>query len=340
MKKEKKIIIIVIALSLIILIGGGSYAWFNYYQVSDVSNILVAGDIRMTLEEGMDTVTLTNVFPETKEEARSHGGNTLTFEVNGANTSNKAIVYNILLNKGTSKDGKIRFQDNELKFDLVEIINNEEVYLVENANFDTLSNTSIYDNIVPGSTNSVSHTYKLRVWVNESVIISETETGNHVYTPSEYKDLYATVKIAVKGETVEGETKTVTFDADGGVVPVSTKNVIVGNNYGYLPTPTKEGYTFLGWNGKNKFSGLIKGKSLNDTTGADRTLEGHSVTDFINVNMQNNTYYLSGLSSDLRTYVAAYNGNNEDLYGTVTISDTGWYVLERVDKNTVMILYK
>ena len=35
-----------------------------------------------------------------------------------------------------------------------------------------------------------------------------------------------------------------------------------------------------------------------------------------------------------------YNGNNEDLYGTVTISDTGWYVLERVDKNTVMILYK
>ncbi len=254
MKKKNIIIIVVAVLGIILLIGGGSYAFFNYYQVSNISNVLIAGDIRMSIQEGSDTITLTNVFPETKEEARSHDGNTLTFTLSGANTSSKAIGYNILLNDGTSKAGKIRFLPNELRFDLVEIIDNNEVYLVENANYNTLSDTSIYDNVVPGNTNSVSHTYKIRVWVDENVIISETESGNHVYTPSEYKNLYATVKIAVKGETQDGSMYTVTFDADGGNVPVSTKNVIVGNNYGILPTPTKEGYTFLGWNGKNMFN--------------------------------------------------------------------------------------
>lgn len=46
----------------------------------------------------------------------------------------------------------------------------------------------------------------------------------------------------------------VTFDLDGGTSPISSKKVLIGSNYGYLPTPTKEGYTFLGWNGKNLFN--------------------------------------------------------------------------------------
>ncbi len=260
MTKKKKIIIISIVALVIVLIGGGSYAWFNYYKVSDLTNLLVAGDISLKLEEGEDTLVLTNVFPETKEEARSHDGNVLTFSVNGSNGSSKAILYNILLNHGNIKSGKTRFSDDELRFDLIEIVNNNEVYLVEAASFSTLSDTSIYDNIVPANTNSVSHTYKIRVWVDEGVTISETVTGNHIYTPNAYKNLYATVKIAVKGENIEGTKYTVTFDANGGTVGISSKDVIQGQKYGFLPTPTKEGYTFMGWNGKNLFdsSKLLK----------------------------------------------------------------------------------
>lgn len=40
---------------------------------------------------------------------------------------------------------------------------------------------------------------------------------------------------------------TVTFDANGGEVSTSTKTVSYGREYGELPTPTREGYTFLGW---------------------------------------------------------------------------------------------
>ncbi len=44
---------------------------------------------------------------------------------------------------------------------------------------------------------------------------------------------------------------TVTFDADGGAVTPSSKNYVKNNYYTDLPTPTKQGYEFLGWNSKN-----------------------------------------------------------------------------------------
>ena len=44
---------------------------------------------------------------------------------------------------------------------------------------------------------------------------------------------------------------TVTFDANGGTLSENTKQVSYNEPYGELPTPTREGYTFLGWHGKN-----------------------------------------------------------------------------------------
>ena len=40
---------------------------------------------------------------------------------------------------------------------------------------------------------------------------------------------------------------TVTFNANGGSVDPTSKTVTFGSTYGDLPTPTREGYTFLGW---------------------------------------------------------------------------------------------
>lgn len=45
----------------------------------------------------------------------------------------------------------------------------------------------------------------------------------------------------------------VTFDPNGGILDINNKRVVTGNAYGNLPTPIREGYTFKGWNGKNKF---------------------------------------------------------------------------------------
>lgn len=45
----------------------------------------------------------------------------------------------------------------------------------------------------------------------------------------------------------QNTTYTVTFDPNGGSVSNNSKTVTYGSNYGTLPTPTRNGYTFDGW---------------------------------------------------------------------------------------------
>ncbi len=45
----------------------------------------------------------------------------------------------------------------------------------------------------------------------------------------------------------EGISSTVTFNPSGGTVEPTGKTVTYGSTYGELPTPTREGYAFLGW---------------------------------------------------------------------------------------------
>ena len=46
---------------------------------------------------------------------------------------------------------------------------------------------------------------------------------------------------------------TITFDSNGGTISQNNKEVTIGKKYGDLPVPTKNGYTFKGWIGKNIF---------------------------------------------------------------------------------------
>ncbi len=62
----------------------------------------------------------------------------------------------------------------------------------------------------------------------------------------------------------------VTLDAQGGKLEKTTKNVIIGQKYGELPTPTKDGYTFMGWNGNNLAS-MINSNNYTITHHRDRT---------------------------------------------------------------------
>ncbi|MBO5744545.1 MAG: PASTA domain-containing protein, partial [Clostridia bacterium] len=45
----------------------------------------------------------------------------------------------------------------------------------------------------------------------------------------------------------EAQNLTVTFNANGGSVSTSSKSITYGSTYGTLPTPTRSGYTFVGW---------------------------------------------------------------------------------------------
>ncbi len=69
-------------------------------------------------------------------------------------------------------------------------------------------------------------------------------------------------------------TYTVKFDANGGTVEPETMKVTYGCLYGELPTPTRKGYTFVGWFTKPNGGTQVKADA-EVTTAADRTLHAH-----------------------------------------------------------------
>ena len=56
--------------------------------------------------------------------------------------------------------------------------------------------------------------------------------------------------------TLTPESYTLTLDPNGGSVSTTSKTVTYDSTYGELPTPTRTGYTFNGWKGKNLYSDL------------------------------------------------------------------------------------
>ena len=64
---------------------------------------------------------------------------------------------------------------------------------------------------------------------------------------------------------------TIIFDANGGTVEKQSMTSIVGEKYGTLPTPTREGYTFKGWY-TSKTSGTKIEETTVVTTQSDHTL--------------------------------------------------------------------
>ncbi len=69
-------------------------------------------------------------------------------------------------------------------------------------------------------------------------------------------------------------TYTVKFDANEGTVTPAEKTVTYGSHYGELPTPTRKGYTFVGWF-TNPNGGTQVKADAEVTTAADRTLHAH-----------------------------------------------------------------
>ena len=91
--------------------------------------------------------------------------------------------------------------------------------------------------------------------------ISDEEIHLNLVGAGQYEGMYlcnvnlTTNKSEVQNTPCEElEIYIVTFDPNGGSVAISSKEVIYNSTYGNLPIPKKEGYKFLGWNGKNMFN--------------------------------------------------------------------------------------
>ena len=87
-------------------------------------------------------------------------------------------------------------------------------------------------------------------------------------------------------------TITITFDPEGGSVNTTSKEVMIGKTYGELPTPTRDGYVFKGWRGKNMLK--LAGRSERNPGGSFYNTSKRNFTgDGIYVGITSNNYYIN-----------------------------------------------
>ena len=95
--------------------------------------------------------------------------------------------------------------------------------------------------------------------LNESTAyVKNNEIHLNLVGRNEYSGMYlcgvtlSSVEPSIGSEACDRvEYVTVTFNPNGGTVSTNTKKVFYHDTYGDLPIPTRTGYTFKGWNGKN-----------------------------------------------------------------------------------------
>ena len=124
------------------------------------------------------------------------------FTIDGKNTSNKDIIYNVKLVHGDvfgSKTESNRISDKFLMFKLVEAVDGNEVELVNNKKFDTINNTILYSDKVLKNTNTeIKHTYRLYMIVDPNLIVGNTDRSD--YSFNDYANLFASIKVNVDGD--------------------------------------------------------------------------------------------------------------------------------------------
>ena len=132
-------------------------------------------------------------------------------------------------------------------------------------------------------------------------------------------DMIVTEDAVYYAHWIEGEeTYTVTFDANGGAVSPAEKTVEVGQTYGELPEPVKEGYTFAGWYTARYGGNRVKPEhTVGDAQ--DQILYAHW-----NIKWYTVTFDANGGSVDTKTMQVYFGGS----YGTLPEPERQGYVFQ------------
>ena len=310
MKKRKTLLMGTILFGIIGMIGL-SYAFFSYTGKTNNSS-LIAGDIYMHYNSSNAVIDSLNY---------NDNDNYYEFSVDGKNTSNKNIIYDINIVQGDSATGRTtRLDDKYLIFTLKEENENHEwVTVVENQSYSDLSSAvRIYADTINGATNNeIERNYRLYYTLGNGFLVSDTES-NATYDEDTWNtDVYASVKVTVTGNFVDKtiDMITITFNPMGGTVSPTSKQVSPLATYGDLPTPVKGEYAFLGWTTTQNSTNYLE-FSTPITNLSDHTIYANYAesTYTITLNKQN------GTGGD-NTVVAPYN----DSIPTITVPTRSGY---------------
>lgn len=223
--KEKKVAIVVIALA-VLLIGAsfGTYAFFTYNMTGNTPNKIVSGRVSMNFTEGGSAINITNQFPLSVTEAKDLTTNT-SFTITGESGEGYSLSYNVFAIADNIEGTRLKDEDVSIYLTNVEPTNGS---ITINSGYNQ-NTVDIYGNTVKaGLENSsevlggedgnkcllasgilaetmTTHSYTLKMWINNSVTISDTDTEADYCASSEcenektnFKDTYYAIKLRVE----------------------------------------------------------------------------------------------------------------------------------------------
>ncbi len=182
---------------LLLVIFGTSYSYFNYTKEDSRQADISSGEVYVRLVESPQNITLNKMYPMDDNEARSRNDNYFDFTIKAKNTSStKPVLYSININNGEDVSGKTRIDPKYISVDLQEKVNNNYVYVKEGVTLDSYS----FIGLIPTETNSeITKEYRVRLWINDDVIISDTDT-NKTHNQTQFNNLFANFNISVNSE--------------------------------------------------------------------------------------------------------------------------------------------
>ena len=213
-------------------------AKWNFKVTAGSSENLTIDLAQTRYENDTTEVDKTKVAPGTKGE--------IVFNIDG-NDSQVSLEYDINMSLTQIPENLIFYTDEQMTNAVYK--DNGEMHL--NGYFGV-------DNENKKETKTLYWQWKLETGTTQE------EIENNDVLDSKWMDKDISLGINAVGRQVADESSTtkceVTFDLNGGKLASYgdskqiTKQVNYGENYGKLPVPTREGYVFKGWNGKNMFN--------------------------------------------------------------------------------------
>ena len=198
MNNKKKIILSVLV-ALLLLAIGVTYAFFTYE--SGTKSDIVTGQIYMNYEE-TSTISLTGVFPETKAQAlsRQDENGVFEFSITGRNTSKYPVYYEIDLLEGGLITGVTESSTKILPEHVRIYLERDGEVLIDGKKYNDWDNRRVFVETIPANQETnIEHKYTLRMWIDENVTISDTDTSAD-YTTIEWNNSYTSLKVRVVGD--------------------------------------------------------------------------------------------------------------------------------------------
>ena len=172
---SKEVLLSVLGVAiLVVAVVGVSFAAFTFSQSGNVENNITTGTINMTYSEPENGINLVNALPMSDEQGMLLSGNNQHFDftidttINGSGST--TINYAITAVKGDST-----VDDSAIKVYLTSMDNTADSEILAPTKISELSVTTGSENYQAPSgefilttgtlTNSVSHSYRLRMWV-------------------------------------------------------------------------------------------------------------------------------------------------------------------------------